>query len=164
VATNIEDPHDTVGSWAKRLYYANRAAIETVLRPYDLGSTQWSVLYQLAHHGPTTQRDLGQLLHLERATLSGVVANLVRKGLVDQVADTTDQRQRVLQLTLAGKALWKKLPDPFALIRDITSKGVDASETATAIRVLREAIQRLDDSMVSGALEPKSGGPAAPRA
>jgi DNA-binding MarR family transcriptional regulator len=143
VGNEAENQHEGVGAWAKRYYFTNRAALESVLRPYGLGSTQWYVLYQLANEGPTMQRDLGQILHLERATLSGVVTTLVRKGLIDQVAGTGDQRQRVLRLTAAGAALWKKLPDPVAEIRTIAFGGLDPDEMATAIRVLEAATQRL---------------------
>jgi hypothetical protein len=45
--------------------------MDSVLRPYDLGSTQWYVLYQLANDGPTMQRDLVRMLQIERVTLSG---------------------------------------------------------------------------------------------
>ena len=69
-----------MGAWAKSYYFAVRAMMESVLRPYDLGSTQYYVLYQLANGGPTMQRDLGPLLQIERATLSEIVATLVRKG------------------------------------------------------------------------------------
>ena len=139
--------HDSVGAWAKRYHYANRALIESVLRPYDLGSTQWYVLHQLANAGPTRQRDLGQLLHIERATLSGVVATLTRKKLVDQVADTSDQRQRMLHLTPAGEALWNELPDPIAIIQAISFDGADADDLAITIRVLRAATERLTERM-----------------
>jgi DNA-binding MarR family transcriptional regulator len=142
--------HESVGAWAKRYYFANRAVIESVLRPYDLGSTQWYVLYQLANDGPTMQRDLGNMLHLERATLSAVVAALVRKGFVDQVPDSADQRQRVLRITASGTELWDGLPDPLALIQKIAYDGTDRAELATAVRVLQAATQRLNDHMSEG--------------
>jgi DNA-binding MarR family transcriptional regulator len=148
VANETESPeYESVGAWAKRYYFANRAVIESVLRPYDLGSTQWHVLYQLANDGPTTQRDLGHMLHLERATLSGVVATLVRKGLVDQMPHFADQRRRVLRITAAGMNLWLDLPDPLALIRRIAYGGADDAELAIAVRVLEGATQRLNDHM-----------------
>jgi DNA-binding MarR family transcriptional regulator len=137
--------HEGVGAWAKRYYFANRAALESALRPFGLGSTQWYVLYQLANDGPTMQRDLAVILHLERATLSGVVATLVRKGLIDQVARSDDQRQRMLRLTPAGTDLWNKLPDPVPEIRDLAFGSADPDDVATAIRVLKDATQRLDD-------------------
>jgi DNA-binding MarR family transcriptional regulator len=136
--------HDSVGAWAKRLYFASRALMDAVLRPYDLGSTQWYVLYQLANEGPTMQRDLVRLLQIERATLSGIVATLVRKGLVDQMPDSEDQRQRMLHLTASGKKLWKELPDPTGLILSVAFEGVDQAELATARRVLQAATERLN--------------------
>jgi MarR family transcriptional regulator, lower aerobic nicotinate degradation pathway regulator len=124
--------------------------METVLRPYDLGSTQWYVLFQLANEGPTAQRDLVRMLHIERATLSSVVSTLVRKGLIDQTLDPDDKRQRVLRLTPAGLALWKELPDPIGLIVQVAFGGVDDAELATAARVLKEATQRLTTKSEEG--------------
>lgn len=118
--------------------------MDSVLRPYDLGSTQWYVLYQLANEGPTMQRDLVRLLQIERATLSGVVATLVRKGLINQMPDSDDQRQRMLHLTASGKKLWKELPDPTALVLSAAFDGFNKTELATASRVLQAATERLN--------------------
>ena len=118
--------------------------MDAVLRPYDLGSTQWYVLHQLVNEGPTMQRDLTRLFKIERATLSGIVATLVRKGLVEQMPDTQDQRQRMLRITGAGKKLWKELPDPVALILSVAFDGVDQEELATTRRVLQTATERLN--------------------
>jgi DNA-binding MarR family transcriptional regulator len=120
------------------------------LRPSELGPTQYYVLYQLANDGPTMQRDLGHMLQIERATLSEIVSTLVRKGLIDQVPGSADQRQRVLRLTGAGMKLWQQIPDPLALIRAIAFDGSDAAELATAVRVLQAATQRLADHMSEG--------------
>jgi DNA-binding MarR family transcriptional regulator len=139
-----ENHHGSVGSWAKRLYFASRALMDAILRPYGLGSTQWYVLHQLANEGPTMQRDLVRMLQIERATLSGVVATLVRKGLVEQMPDSQDQRQRMLRLAPSGKKLWKELPDPIALIPSVAFDGVDPAELATARRVLQGATERLN--------------------
>ncbi|MBA69189.1 MAG: MarR family transcriptional regulator [Rhizobiales bacterium] len=116
--------------------------MDATLRPYDLGSTQWYVLWRLATFGPTVQRDLGRMLELERATLSGIVATLVRKGLVRQNADGEDQRQRVLSLTDAGDALWRELPD-LTFIHDAAFGDLDEIELATALRVLKSATDQL---------------------
>lgn len=136
-----------MSAWAKSYYFAVRAAMESVLRPYGLGTTQWHVLYQLANEGPTVQRDLARILRIEKATLSAVVTTLVCKGLVDQMISSEDQRQRVLEITDAGVKLWEELPDPLAVIRAISLEGADAVETATALRVLQTATQRLNDHM-----------------
>ena len=143
----MTNQHETVGAWAKRYHLANRALIESVLRPYDLGSTQWYVLYQLTNDGPTMQRDMGHTLHIERATLSGIVTTLVRKGLIDQIPDPVDQRQRLLRLTTAGTKLWNDLPDPIAIIQTVSLVDLDDTELETTIRVLQAATQRVNDHM-----------------
>lgn len=135
--------HSSIGAWTKRCYLAGRAAMEALLRPYDLGATQWYVLYQLAHDGPTKQRDLVKALQVERATLSTIIAVLVRKELVEQVPDAVDQRQKLLRMTPAGAKLWKALPD-LALIHDVAFKGMDAADIAAAVRVLQTATERLE--------------------
>jgi len=138
-----DDQHDSVGAWAKRYHLASRALIESVLREHDLGPTQWYVLHRLVHVGPTMQRDLGVILKVERATLSGVVTSLVRKGFVLQTPDAVDQRQRLLSITDRGRALWAELPDPVALANRISFDGVDEHDLDIARSVLREATRRL---------------------
>jgi MarR family transcriptional regulator, lower aerobic nicotinate degradation pathway regulator len=117
--------------------------MESVLRPYGIGSTQWYVLHQLANDGPTMQRHLGRMLQIERATLSGILSTLVRKGLVEQTVDPTDQRQRMLRITASGLKLWDELPD-LALIESVAFEGVDAAVFATVVKVLQAATQRLN--------------------
>ena len=146
---DIDEPGQTdgsVGPAAKSFYFAIRAAMDSVLRPYDLGSTQWQVLSRLTKVGPTMQRDLARALHIERATLSGIVATLVRKGLIDQMPGE-DQRQRVLRITDAGRKVWAELPDLLTVIRDVAFDGADPGELAIAFRVLQSATQRLNDHM-----------------
>jgi DNA-binding MarR family transcriptional regulator len=90
------------------------------------------------------------MLQVERATLTGVVAALVRKGLVGQEPDPTDQRQKTLRITAAGADLWKDLPDPIALILAVAFDGVDDADITTTVRVLRTATQRLVTQLREG--------------
>jgi DNA-binding MarR family transcriptional regulator len=147
VADELQDPrYSSAGAWAKRLYLASRVVMDSALRPYGIGSTQWYVLYQLANDGPTMQRDLGRMLQIERATLSGIVSTLVRKGLVKQTPDPVDQRQRMLRITTSGLKLWDELPD-LALIEAVAFDGVDTAELSTVVKVLQAATQHLNDHL-----------------
>ena len=139
--------HGSVGAWAKRYYFASRSVIEAVLRPYDLGTTQWYVLYQLAHEGPTMQRALQRILQVERATLSGIVSTLVGKGLIEQVPDRVDQRQKLLRLTQAGSALWAELPDPIEAIQTVAFAGVGDADLARTSALLEAATRRLHEHL-----------------
>lgn len=116
--------------------------MEEALRPHGLGATQYYVLHQLAVAGPTMQRELVRLLQVERATMSVVIAALVRKRLVEQIPDAVDQRQKRLRLTRAGTALWRELPD-LGFIREVAFGGLSQSDIETTARVLKTATERL---------------------
>lgn len=141
--------HNSAGAWAKKFFLATRAALEASLRPYDIGSTQWYVLWHLVHDGPTAQRLLLAHLQIEKPTLSGVVAALVRKGLVAQALDSQDKRQKLLSITPAGRTLWKKLPDPISDMRKIAFEGVSEGDLATVVRVLSSSTERLNQFLQS---------------
>jgi len=142
--------HQSAGAWAKKYHLAARSVIEATLRPYDLGSTQWYVLWHLVNDGPMAQRDLQIALQVEKPTLSSVVSALVRKGLVEQTTVEHDQRQRLLTMTPAGRALWKKLPDPIALILKIAFEDVPKDDLATVVRVLSTGVERLTNLLQKG--------------
>ncbi|EIN0285735.1 MarR family transcriptional regulator [Salmonella enterica subsp. enterica serovar Newport] len=144
------DKHQSAGAWAKKYHLTARAVIETVLKPYDLGSTQWYVLWHLIHEGPMPQKDLLPRLHVEKATLSGVISALVRKGFVEQLPDTTDQRQKRISLTPAGKTLWQQLPDPIALIQQTAFGDIAEEDLKTVVRVLRTGTERLNQLIMTG--------------
>jgi DNA-binding MarR family transcriptional regulator len=131
-----------VGAWAKRCYLAGRAVMDDALRPHSLGSTQWYILHHLAEVGPTMQRELVQVLQIERASVSIIVASLVRKGLVQQTSDPVDQRQKKLRLTATGVKLWAELPD-LRFIRDVAFGSFSEAELETTVQVLRTATARL---------------------
>ncbi|MGF7055203.1 DNA-binding MarR family transcriptional regulator [Bosea sp. OAE752] len=140
---------DVVGAWTKRCYFAGRAVMDSALRPYDLGSVQWYVLHRLVTTGPTMQRDLVLLLEIERATMSGIVSTLVRKGLVEQEPDRVDQRQKILRITAAGAKLWGDLPD-LSFIRSVAFDGIEDADIATAVKVLQTATERLETLIQKG--------------
>lgn len=137
-------------TWVKRYYLASRAVMEATLRPYDLGSTQWYVLWQLANNGPTVQRDFLKLLQVEKPTLSEVISALVRKGFIKRTPAVDDQRQRLLTITPAGLKLWQRLPDPIELILKVSFDGVKEAELATVVRVLEAATGRLTNHLTEG--------------
>lgn len=124
--------------------------IERILRPYDLGSTQWYVLHQLVHNGPTAQKDFPKLLQIEKPALSDVVGALVRKGFVNQAPDPDDQRQRILSLTDRGRKLWDELPDPIELILKVAFEGVDEETLKLVSGVLQVATDRLNKHVNEG--------------
>ncbi|WP_066794988.1 MarR family winged helix-turn-helix transcriptional regulator [Sphingomonas soli] len=142
--------HSLLASLTKRCYFAGRAVMDAALRAHDIGSTQWFVLHHLALSGPMMQRDLVDLLQVERATLSVIIRELVRKGLVEQVPVERDARRKMLQMTDAGKALWDQLPNFETLIHATAFGEIPEADIAAAIRVLSIATERLTNLSLKG--------------
>ncbi len=139
--------NSSAAAWIKKYYLASREVMEASLRPYEIGSTQWYVLWALVNHGPRLQREFLDLLQVEKSTLSEIVSALVRKGLIEQKPAPNDQRQRLLTLSDAGRQLWEVLPDPLELIVKTSFEGVSEADLETVVRVLQGATQRLNDLM-----------------
>jgi len=62
------------------------------LEPFGLTNIQHAVLEGLWYEDGQTATELGELLRLDKATLSGVLARMQDSGWVDRRADPTDGR------------------------------------------------------------------------
>lgn len=81
-----------------------------VLQPSGLRATQFALLVVLSLGGPTTITRMGQMLVMDRTTLTRNLKPLVKQGLIT-VGPGKDQRTRVVTLTALGRnALAKAFP------------------------------------------------------
>ncbi len=72
--------------------------------PTALSPARTVVLFHLFREGPTTPGDLAATEFHQPQSLTRVIADLVRAGLVSKTRSDTDKRQYVLDLTPAGRA------------------------------------------------------------
>jgi DNA-binding MarR family transcriptional regulator len=68
-----------------------------------------SQAFGLHSDAPLSQRDLAEHLHLEKSTVSRMVAQLERKGLVVRERDPANRRLYRLRITRAGRAVHNRL-------------------------------------------------------
>ncbi|WP_250037587.1 MarR family winged helix-turn-helix transcriptional regulator [Paractinoplanes maris] len=97
-----------------QLHAASRAMTaiyRPALDPHGLTYTQYLALRVLWHRGPTTVRDLGQLLDLDSGTLSPLLKRLETAGHVRRERGTTDERTVEIHLTDSGTRLRDHLTD-----------------------------------------------------
>jgi MarR family 2-MHQ and catechol resistance regulon transcriptional repressor len=88
--------------------------------------------------------ELGEVLLVSRANVTGLVDSLERKGLVKRIADPADRRVRVIFITEAGENLLENTaPGHYAKVHKLL-KGVKNSEKAilnTLLTKLRHSVQ-----------------------
>ena len=90
---------------SRRLKTFNRV-VEKIYRnhlnPFDLTSSQLSILFVVGKKGQVAQSEVGKILLLERSTVSRDLTRLVKRKLIDKLG--TEIRP-MLKLTEAGKGL-----------------------------------------------------------
>jgi DNA-binding MarR family transcriptional regulator len=89
VPTNI--PDCTIFLLAKA-YQKAHGRFKAMLRPYDLTNLQHLVLEGLWYREGMTAADLGKLLVLDKATLSGILDRMIDAGWIHKKRDPDDRR------------------------------------------------------------------------
>jgi len=84
------------------------ASYRTVLEPLGLTHPQYLAMLALWEHGSLSVKALGELLHLEPATVSPLVKRLEQAELVTRSRSSTDERLIEIALTATGRALRRK--------------------------------------------------------
>jgi DNA-binding MarR family transcriptional regulator len=78
---------------------------DNAFRRLGLTNGQFSLLMSLNRPAPPSIGDVSRLLAMDRTTLTANLKPLLRRGLVEVVADRTDLRTRRLSLTSPGREL-----------------------------------------------------------
>ena len=88
--------------------------------------------------------EIGELLLVSRANITGLMDCLERKALVERVSEKRDRRVRVGRITQKGEALLESLlPDHYSEVRMICSALSNAEKTQlhTLLTKLRQSLQ-----------------------
>ena len=104
---------------------------------YDITGPQLVCLRYLSLMAPTTPSRLASAASLSKATITGIVDRLEKRGLVTRDRSTTDKRKVDLRLTEAGKELVFTAPPPLQ------------ERFARNLRVLRRGQQAQLDRMLN---------------
>ncbi|VXC44100.1 MarR family winged helix-turn-helix transcriptional regulator [Aeromicrobium sp. 9AM] len=84
------------------------ASYRSVLEPLGLTHPQYLAMLALWEHGTLSVKALGDLLHLEPATISPLVKRLEQAELVTRTRSSADERLIDVALTSQGRALRRK--------------------------------------------------------
>jgi DNA-binding MarR family transcriptional regulator len=76
--------------------------IGRLLRPLNVSAAGGLVLGQLRDHGAMSPSELGERLIVTRATVTGLIDSLERRGFVRRSANPADRRSLVVAITPVG--------------------------------------------------------------
>lgn len=113
--------------------------IGRLLRPLGVTSAGGLVLGLLRDHGPMAPSVLGERLIVTRATVTGLVDSLERRGFVTRTAHPSDRRSLIVEITPEGL-------DVLAKVRTVVhgyEKQLLAELSDAELRRLVDLLQRI---------------------
>jgi len=109
----------------------------------EITSEQWSILYALWEEEELTQQELAQRTFREKTTVTRLIDNMERNGLVIRVTDKGDRRTNLIYLTKAGRQLKEVcMKQATQTLREALS-GVDAGDIGVAKDTLKKVYENL---------------------
>lgn len=78
--------------------------MQPTLAETDLPPSAVHAIIEIGNQGSMTANQLGQVLLLEKSTISRMLARLIERGLIEEEPSATDGRAKILSLTPEGRA------------------------------------------------------------
>lgn len=101
-----------------------------------LTNVQFGVLNVLAGRGEASQRELGDVLDLDRSTVAGLVTRLEARGLVTRARADDDRRRNVVRLTDEGRHVLRDTVHAAARVDEVLTAALTSAERAELQRLL----------------------------
>src|SRR4029077_4973202 len=129
--------HSTSHSW--------RQAVDRRLKYLGVSQASWMTIAIAAKaRTPLSQSELADKLGVEGATMVAMIDRLVKAGLVNREASSTDRRVKRVVLTAAGLKVYEKVRTEAAALRKELLAGTEQKKLLIATELL-EALQGIID-------------------
>jgi MarR family transcriptional regulator, 2-MHQ and catechol-resistance regulon repressor len=140
---------------------ALQAAVSDLVRVYqfrdrdricchDISVTQCYALEALVDHGPMRLGALAERLYLDKSTTSRVVSTLVRKGYVEQHAESADRRAIAVNATRAGRRLCARITNGLVEQQKALLHDLEPQVRAGVVRVIRTLAKAAESRFRTG--------------
>lgn len=130
---------DSVGFLMARGRAMLAKSLDSVLLELDITHAQAAVVMMLASGRYATAADLVRETDVDAASMTRMLDRLQKRLLLERIPRTDDRRQTDLRLTLAGKALAKRLP---AIVTDVLNRQF-AGFTPEEVGFLKSLLRKL---------------------
>lgn len=116
------------------------------LRQHGISQTQFDVLLKIYFHETNesiTLTELGKLLMVSKANVTGITTRLEERGLIKRILNSSDARSKEISLTKQGtKMVEIVLPKYLRLVHDLIN-----SFSAKDKKILYKSLKLLHDSL-----------------
>lgn len=127
-----------IGDNLRRAHGVQKSRFSAVFGPLGIRPVTLSLLGTVHDHPGIAQTDLGERLHIKRANMVPLLAELSARGLIVRRPSKTDRRAQLVDLTEAGKTLTGELLAAAPEARDRPRADTRRARKRTAARALAE--------------------------
>jgi DNA-binding MarR family transcriptional regulator len=110
---------------------------QRLFRPHGITGAQYNVLNVLAGRpGGLSQRELGEVLVVDRSNITGLLDRLEKAGWVRRADDPADRRVYRVSLTAAGRKVWARIQPEYLQVVAQVTHGLPPAKTRVCLEVL----------------------------
>lgn len=125
-----------------RLFTKN---LNDVISPYDIYSSEWTIINYLHHHEAISQADLATALQIEPAAVSKTIGKMEKKGLVTR-SSAKDKREKHISMTPKCRELFPQLATTIAQHRQQSLTGISEQSRQDMLQLMKTMFDNLKNS------------------
>lgn len=114
-----------------KLAMSIRTRLDRELAKYNIVAPQSAILKLLDHLGSVTQKELGEWLAIDKATMVRMLDGLEEQGLLKRAEDQNDRRAKKLAITAKGRDVLEKAKTARKIAEDEALSPLSAAEEKT---------------------------------
>lgn len=134
------EPGESVGYMMRRIVALISQGVERELEPKGLTNAQWVPLLKLYMGQASTVAELARGCDLDAGSMTRLLDRLEAKQLVSRTRSVDDRRVVNLELTAAGQAAAKEIPEVLCSLQNAHLAGFSAEEWQTLKGFLRRIL------------------------
>ncbi|MCR4990685.1 MAG: MarR family transcriptional regulator [Lachnospiraceae bacterium] len=127
-------------------HLAFKKYIETNLKEYGLNPGNPKVMLYISDHEGCRQKDLAESFYVETCTLSSVLSNMEKSGLIIRKRLRNDKRSYAIYTTPKCRRLLKPVKEQFEKGVEIALSGLSAEESEHLYGYLERIAQNLREA------------------
>jgi DNA-binding MarR family transcriptional regulator len=124
---------------------AYRKFIQCKLKEHkvDLTFEMLQVMYCLWTNDTINQQEIANVTVKDKASMTYLIDNLTKRGLVSRIEDTSDRRNKLILLTEEGKLLKTKIQPVMDEMHEVSGKNIDVAKLKEFMAVLDKIEENL---------------------
>jgi DNA-binding MarR family transcriptional regulator len=126
----------SIGKWISILHRQSQIYLNKELKPYDLNSSEYIYLVNLAENDGVNQKYLSDMIIIDDALTTRVMKSLESKGYIIRERNLNDQRSYNIRLTEKGVRIQPIILEKLKYWTDIISKGLNEEDKDSIIEKL----------------------------